>query len=56
MLRKAKQKTHPNVFAYILYLIQSLPLNLTLKYLYPRLYRVDDLVDDSDDPVPVKTP
>jgi hypothetical protein len=45
-MRKIKNRFHPNIIASTINKIMTLPLNLMIKYLYPRLYRLDDILTD----------
>lgn len=46
LMRKIKNKLHPNIISNFINLMLSSPLNITIKHLYPRLYRLDDMKTD----------
>jgi hypothetical protein len=48
-MRKIKNKIHPNIINHMINLIFTLPLNLLVKSLYPRVYRLDDLIHENED-------
>jgi hypothetical protein len=52
-MRKIKTQFHPNIISYFIEQILTLPLNLMIKLLYPRFYRLDDLVVEGDDEIAV---
>jgi len=43
LMRKIKNKIHPNIIAYFINSIFSLPLNRLIKMLYPRMYGIDHI-------------
>jgi hypothetical protein len=53
IMRKIKSKFHPNIISNFIQQVVSLPLNLLIKLLYPRVYRLDDLVVEGDEEIAV---
>lgn len=49
-MRKIKNKFHPNVICHYIQQILTLPVNLMVKLLYPRVYRLDHLVIEDSEP------
>jgi hypothetical protein len=49
LMRKIKNKFHPNLISSIINNAFSLPLNNLMKMLYPRLYRLDDINIENKD-------
>jgi hypothetical protein len=47
LMRKIKNKIHPNIIANFINLIFTMPLNITMKSLYPKFIRIDDITEET---------
>ena len=47
LMRKIKINIHPNIIFNFIYEIFILPLKYTSKILYPRLYRIDNILNNN---------
>lgn len=49
LLRKIKNKIHPNVIANVINLCFTVPLNIFIKMIYPKFYRLDDIKENYEE-------